>query len=88
LRQSGLLLLGGNDDQATWICVRGKCCGWSFAWNLIKTLQSTGSLTPGAQIWSVVRKDVAREYPQQPQYGAAVSAGHAEGGDFLFQTPK
>jgi hypothetical protein len=31
---------------------------------------------------------VSKEYPQQPQYGAVVSAGHVDGGDFLFQAPK
>jgi hypothetical protein len=34
-----------------------------------------------------VRSGVSDEYPQEPQYGAVVSAGHADGGDFLFLRP-
>jgi hypothetical protein len=33
----------------------------------------------------VVRKKVSADYPQEPQYGAVVSAGHQPGGDYLFE---
>jgi hypothetical protein len=26
-----------------------------------------------------------QDFPQEPQYGAAVGAGHQRGGDFLFE---
>ena len=86
LKQRSVLVLSSGDDEP--VSDEGKEGHSIFAWNLIKTLQDTGSLTPGARIWSSVRTGVTREYPQQPQYGAVVSAGHAEGGDFLFQRPK
>jgi len=86
LKQRSVLVFSSGADEP--VSDEGKEGHSIFAWNLIKTLKTTGSLTPGAQIWSVVSKDVTKEYPQQPQYGAVVSAGHAEGGDFLFQTPK
>ncbi|MCX7149342.1 MAG: caspase family protein [Rhodocyclales bacterium] len=86
LKQRSVLVFSSGADEP--VSDEGKDGHSIFAWNLIKTLQSTGSLTAGAQIWSVVSKGVTREYPQQPQYGAVVSAGHTEGGDFLFQTPK
>jgi hypothetical protein len=86
LKQRSVMVFSSGADEP--VSDEGKDGHSIFAWNLIKTLQSTGSLTPGVQIWSVVSKDVTKEYPQQPQYGAVVSAGHAEGGDFLFQTPK
>jgi uncharacterized caspase-like protein len=86
LKQRSVLVFSSGADEP--VSDEGKEGHSIFAWNLIKTLQSTGSLTPGAQVWSVVSKDVSKEYPQQPQYGAVVSAGHTEGGDFLFQTPK
>jgi hypothetical protein len=32
-----------------------------------------------------VHRGVTKEYPQTPQYGAVVSAGHVEGGEYLFR---
>ncbi len=86
LKQRSVLVFSSGADEP--VSDEGKEGHSIFAWNLIKTLQSTGGLTPGAQVWSAVSKGVTKEYPQQPQYGAVVSAGHTEGGDFLFQTPK
>lgn len=86
LKQRSVLVFSSGADEP--VSDEGKEGHSIFAWNLIKTLQGTGGLTPGAQIWSVVSKGVTNEYPQQPQYGAVVSAGHTEGGDFLFPTPK
>ena len=86
LKQRSVLVFSSGADEP--VSDEGKEGHSIFAWNLIKALQATGSLTPGAQVWSVVSTGVTREYPQQPQYGAVVSAGHTEGGDFLFQAPK
>jgi uncharacterized caspase-like protein len=86
LRRRSVLVLSSGADEP--VSDEGKEGHSIFAWNLIKTLQASGSLVPGAQVWSTVRSGVTREYPQQPQYGAVVSAGHTEGGDFLFQTPQ
>lgn len=86
LKQRSVLVFSSGADEP--VSDEGKEGHSIFAWNLIKTLKTTGGLTPGAKVWSVVSKDVTKEYPQQPQYGAVVSAGHAEGGDFLFPTPK
>lgn len=85
LRQRSVLVFSSGADEP--VSDEGKEGHSIFAWNLIKTLQASGSLTPGAKIWSTVRTGVSSEYPQQPQYGAVVSAGHAEGGDFLFLPP-
>jgi uncharacterized caspase-like protein len=86
LRRRSVLVLSSGADEP--VSDEGKEGHSIFAWNLIKTLQATGSLAPGAQVWNSVRSGVTKEYPQQPQYGAVVSAGHTEGGDFLFQTPR
>ena len=83
LRRRSVLVLSSGADEP--VSDEGKEGHSIFAWNLIKTLQATGGLAPGAQVWSAVRSGVTKEYPQQPQYGAVVSAGHTEGGDFLFQ---
>jgi uncharacterized caspase-like protein len=86
LRRRSVLVLSSGADEP--VSDEGKEGHSIFAWNLIKTLQASGGLVPGAQVWSTVRSGVTREYPQQPQYGAVVSAGHTEGGDFLFQFPQ
>lgn len=86
LKQRSVLVFSSGADEP--VSDEGKDGHSIFAWNLIRTLKTTGGLTPGANIWSVVSKDVTKEYPQQPQYGAVVSAGHTDGGDFLFPTPK
>jgi len=85
LRRRSVLVLSSGADEP--VSDEGKEGHSIFAWNLIKTLQASGSLTPGAKVWSTVSTGVTSEYPQQPQYGAVVSAGHAEGGDFLFLPP-
>ncbi len=41
-------------------------------------------LTPGVNVFAEVRQRVSKDYPQTPQYGAAVSAGHTAGGEYLF----
>lgn len=86
LRQRSVLVFSSGADEP--VSDEGKEGHSIFAWTLIKTLKNAGTLTSGAQVWSVVNKDVSKEYPQQPQYGAVVSAGHTEGGDFLFQVAK
>jgi uncharacterized caspase-like protein len=85
LRQRSVLVLSSGADEP--VSDEGKEGHSIFAWNLIKTLQASASLTSGARVWSSVSSGVTAEYPQQPQYGAVVSAGHAEGGDFLFLPP-
>jgi hypothetical protein len=81
-RRSVLVLSSGGDEP---VSDEGKDGHSIFAYTLIKTLESTGSATPGARIWKTVHGGVSKEYPQEPQYGAVVSAGHVTGGDYFFQ---
>jgi len=81
-RRSVVVLSSGGDEP---VSDEGKEGHSIFAWNLINTLQSTGNITPGVRVWHTVHGDVMKDFPQEPQYGAVVSAGHAAGGDFLFQ---
>ena len=83
LRQRSVLVFTSGADEP--VSDEGKDGHSIFAWNLIKALERSGGLTPGTAVWSTVSKGVTGEYPQRPQYGAVVSAGHVEGGDFLFQ---
>jgi len=81
-RRSVVVLSSGGDEP---VSDEGKDGHSIFAWNLIKTLEATGSITPGVKVWHTVHGDVMKDFPQEPQYGAVVSAGHVSGGDFLFQ---
>ena len=56
-----------------------------FAWSLMQEIKKLGNWSPGASIFATVQKSVTDELPQTPQYGAALSAGHQSGGEFLFE---
>jgi uncharacterized caspase-like protein len=56
-----------------------------FAYHLIQQLGSSSGLTPGYDVYRVVKDRVMKDYPQEPQYGAVMSAGHLEGGEYYFQ---
>lgn len=81
-RRSVVVLSSGGDEP---VSDEGKDGHSIFAWNLIRTLEGTGSITPGVQVWRTVHGDVMKDFPQEPQYGGVVSAGHVAGGDFLFR---
>lgn len=80
-RRSVVVFSSGGDEP---VSDEGKEGHSIFAWNLIKTLQETGAVTPGVRVWRTVHGEVSKDYPQEPQYGAVVSAGHMAGGDYLF----
>ena len=80
-RRSVVVMSSGGDEP---VSDEGKDGHSVFAWNLIRTLENTGSITPGLRVWSNLHRSVMQDFPQEPQYGAVVSAGHVAGGDFLF----
>ncbi len=55
-----------------------------FAWYLMKALGDIENWQPGSNIFEQVRLNVRKAFPQTPQYGAVISAGHEIGGDYLF----
>jgi hypothetical protein len=81
-KRSVLAFSSGADEP---VSDEGKEGHSIFAWNLIKTLKGAASETPGVSVWLAVRDGVTKDYEQQPQYGAVVSAGHEPGGEFIFQ---
>lgn len=83
-RRSVVVLSSGGEEP---VSDEGRNGHSIFAWNLIKTLESLGGVAPGVEVWRTVHGRVTKDYPQEPQYGAVVSAGHAEGGDWLFRQP-
>jgi hypothetical protein len=56
-----------------------------FAWHLLRTLRRVSQLSPGVDVYERLAEGVTLEFPQQPQYGAALGAGHQPGADFLFE---
>ena len=58
-----------------------------FARQLLNTLEKSDPNSAGSDLFRQVRDGVVESSPQTPQYGAMTSAGHEEGGDFLFNTP-
>ena len=56
-----------------------------FAWNLMQSLKTVDQWAPGARVFDSVRDNVTRKFPQTPQYGESLAAGHQEGGDYLFE---
>ncbi|MFZ4534839.1 caspase family protein [Propionivibrio sp.] len=56
-----------------------------FAYSFMNALKSIKDVEPAGTVFESVKTEVRREFPQVPQYGGAVSAGHTTGGDYLFE---
>lgn len=84
-RRSVLVMTSGDEEP---VSDEGKEGHSIFAWNLVRALEAAGGLTPGYEVWREVHRGVTKEYPQTPQYGAVISAGHTEGGEYLFRDEK
>jgi len=83
LRRRSVLVMTSGDEEP--VSDEGKEGHSIFAWHLLRALEAARALTPGAEVWQEVHRGVTKEYPQTPQYGAVVSAGHVEGGEYLFR---
>lgn len=57
-----------------------------FAWHFSKSLDKLHGISLGYNLFDIVKLGVITDYPQTPQYGAMISAGHQEGGEYLFIT--
>ena len=75
-------MTSGSDEP---VADTGKSGHSVFAWNLLEQINQLDDWRSGATVFSTVRTGVERELPQSPQYGASLSAGHQQGGDFLFE---
>lgn len=82
-RRSVLVLSSGGEEP---VADEGKGGHSIFAWHFLRSLDRLGGTTVGYDVFRVVRKGVSEDFPQQPQYGAVVSAGHQPGGEYLFET--
>ena len=76
------VMTSGADEP---VADTGKSGHSVFAWNLLEQIKQLDDWSAGATVFSTVRTGVERDLPQTPQYGASISAGHQQGGDFLFE---
>jgi hypothetical protein len=81
-RRSVLVLSSGGEEP---VSDEGKDGHSIFAWHFLRSLDRLGGTTVGGDVYRVVRKGVSADFPQEPQYGAVVSAGHEPGGEYLFE---
>ena len=84
-KRSVTVMTSGADEP---VADTGKGGHSVFAWNLLEQIKQLDDWSAGATVFSTVRIGVERDLPQSPQYGASISAGHQQGGDFLFERRK
>jgi hypothetical protein len=80
-RRSVMVMTSGDEEP---VSDEGKEGHSIFAWNLLRSLETARALMPGYEVWQSVHQGVTKDYPQIPQYGAVMSAGHVDGGEYLF----
>ena len=81
-KRSVVVMASGGDEP---VADEGRGGHSIFAWFLMQALQNVENWKIGTNIFEQIQNDVKKSFPQVPQYGAAVSAGHQEGGDYLFE---
>jgi hypothetical protein len=81
-KRSVVVLSSGGDEP---VSDEGKEGHSIFAWNLMKAMNSVQNWRPGSTIFNEVQLSVKKEFPQTPRYGSVTSAGHQQGGDYLFE---
>lgn len=80
-RRSVLVLSSGGEEP---VSDEGRDGHSVFAWHLLRSLDALGGTTVGYDVYRTVRRGVSADFSQRPQYGAVPSAGHEQGGEYLF----
>jgi len=81
-KRSVVVLSSGGDEP---VADEGRDGHSIFAWHLMETLRKVQNWEAGNAVFNEVLRKVSRTFPQKPQYGAMPSAGHQQGGDYLFE---
>ncbi len=81
-RKAAVVMSSGGNEP---VFDSGKNGHSPFAWNLLHFLGQVSNWQPGQSVFEHVRFAVARELPQRPQYGGAISSGYETGSDYLFE---
>lgn len=58
-----------------------------FAWHLMQALQHVNRWVPASKIYEQVKHNVVNAFPQTPQFGGILSAGHLEGDYAIVKKP-
>ena len=83
LRKRTITVMSSGSDEP--VADSGKSGHSVFAWNLLEEIKDLKSWAVGSSVFAKVKTQVESELPQTPRYGISASAGHEEGGDFLFE---
>ncbi len=81
-KRSVVAMSSGGDEP---VSDEGKDGHSIFAWNLMQAVGRVDNWQAGGNLFTTVQAEVAKEFPQTPQYGGVPSAGHQTGGDYLFE---
>ena len=81
-RRTVLVMSSGGEEP---VSDEGKEGHSIFAYSLIKQLKKVSDFSTGSQVFENVKTEVSQEFPQEPQLGTVMSAGHIKGGDYLFE---
>lgn len=81
-KRSVVVMSSGGDEP---VADEGRGGHSIFAWFLMQALQNVDNWKAGGNVFEQVQREVHKSFPQTPQYGAAISAGHERGGDYLFE---
>lgn len=58
-----------------------------FAWYFMQALRNVNNWEPAKKIYEQVRNNVINAFPQTPQFGGIISAGHLEGDYAIIKKP-
>ncbi len=82
LKQRSVLVLSSGGEEP--VTDEGHDGHSIFAWNLLKVLGSAEQGLTGFELYRQVHEGVIKEFPQQPQFGASIFAGHKGDGDYFL----
>ena len=84
-KRSVIVMSSGGEEP---VSDEGKDGHSIFAWTMMETLKKVNKFESGSTLYETIHKGVTGEFPQVPQYGAIMSAGHVTGGDYLIENRK
>lgn len=86
LRQRSVLALSSGGEEP--VADEGSIAGHSvFAGHLLRSFDQLQNDTTGFELYRGLYEAVLKEFPQHPQYGAVLTAGHTGSGDYLIDVP-
>ncbi|OGR03419.1 MAG: hypothetical protein A2520_09260 [Deltaproteobacteria bacterium RIFOXYD12_FULL_53_23] len=85
-KRSVIVMSSGGDEP---VSDEGRDGHSVFAWHFMDKLKGVNKYEQGSKLYEGVKAGVTADgFPQTPQYGASVTAGHSTGGDYLFELRK